>query len=105
VATINAVYVGFDASATLLHLFKHRHTNNTSNIAVTWNGKSTVAPTSAIVYLQVYNYDSTTWETIDSDSTTAVDTDFDLTAIINVSVGDYYDADNWLAFRVYQGVA
>ena len=66
-----------------------------------WNGQTDVACSTSNVVLQIYNRDSTTWETIDTDSTTAANTDFDLTA--NVSdLTNYKDGNNVVACRVYQ---
>ena len=83
-------------------LFKDRHTNNTDMITVRWNGQSDLAPSSSTAYLQIFNRDSNLWETLDSDSTTGANTDFDLNGIQSVNLTNYYDASNWVAFRVYQ---
>jgi len=42
------------------------------------------------------------WETIDTDSTSNADTDFDLTATLSSSMPDYYDSNNIITFRVQQ---
>jgi hypothetical protein len=63
--------------------------------------QSTLAPTSSTVYLQIYNYDTNSWETIDSDSTTASDTDFVLTATV-ADLTNYKDPSNLTTARVYQ---
>jgi len=53
------------------------------------------------VFLQIYNRDTTTWETIDSDNSTAADTDFILTADM-ADLTDYKDNNNVIVCRVYQ---
>ena len=85
-----------------IFLFKDKNDNATDGISVTWNGQTDLAPSSSTVYLQIYNRDSTAWENLDSDSTTGVDTDFDLTGSVSENLDDYYDANNWVACRVYQ---
>lgn len=42
------------------------------------------------------------WEMIDSDGTTAADTDFDMQGTVTTSLSDYYDGSNWIACRVWQ---
>lgn len=63
--------------------------------------QSTLAPSLSTVYLQIYNRNSSSWETIDSDNTSAADTDFILTASIP-NLTNYKDASNVIACRVYQ---
>ena len=82
--------------------FKNQNSNNTDNITLYWKGQTDLAPISSTVYLQIYNRNTTTWETVDSDNTTAADTDFVLTNVISVDVSDYYDGSNWVSARVYQ---
>ena len=69
-------------------------------VSLVWNGKTTKAPATATVYLQIYNYNTSTWETVDSDNTSSVDTDFTLNADI-ASVTDYL-SDGHITCRVYQ---
>ena len=85
--------------------FKNKHSNNTTPIDVTWKGKSDLAPSSSTVYLQIYNRDSTTWETLDSDNATVANTEFTLTGSQNINLSYYYDANYWVSFRVYQEAA
>ncbi len=44
------------------------------------------------------------WETLDSDSTTAIDTEFTLTGEQATDLSNYYDTGNKVALRVYQEV-
>jgi len=86
-----------------LHLYKIRHTNNTSNISVSWNGQSKQAPSASTVYLQIYNYNSASWETLNSNNSANADTDFTLSGSKTSSVSNYYTgANNEVAVRVYQ---
>jgi len=84
-------------------LFKDKNINNdTDPVTATWVGKTDLSPVTNPVYLQIYNRNSTTWETIDVNNTASVDTDFVLNATIESVMSDYYDAENWISFRVYQ---
>jgi len=53
------------------------------------------------VYLQIYNHNTLSWDTIDSDNASPANADFDLEA----NVGDltnYKDGSNIVSCRVYQ---
>lgn len=89
-------------STYILHQFRKKNDNNTDSISVSWNGQSDRAPSSATVYLQVYNHNTDSWETLDSESAAGANTDFTLEAEITSDLSYYYDADNWATFRVYQ---
>lgn len=66
-----------------------------------WNGQTNIPCSTSTVYLQIYNRNTTTWDTIDSDSTTGANTDFDLTATVS-SLTNYKDGNSVVACRVYQ---
>ncbi len=83
-------------------LFKNKNDNTTDSIQVTWDGQSDVAPSSSTVYLQIYNRTTEEWETKDSDNSSAVNTDFELTSTITANLNNYYDVSGWVACRVYQ---
>lgn len=85
-----------------LFLFKDKNDNNTEGIEVSWEGQTDYAPSSSTVYLQIFNRTSGDWETLDSDNTTAVDTDFTLTGTQTTGLSNYYDANYWVACRVWQ---
>jgi len=85
-----------------IHLYKTKHTDATKNIAVQWNGQSVTAPSTASVVLQIYNQDTAAWETLDTESAAAADTDFTLNGTITANAADYYDAGGWVAVRIYQ---
>ena len=103
VSADNATRVGVDGTGYILHQFKKAFDNNTKPLKVTWNGRSTLAPSSNTVYLQVYNYNTPGWEAVDSDGTTGADTDFDLEGVVNTNLSYYYTGSRNIAcFRVYQ---
>lgn len=82
--------------------FKDKHINNADNIALNTKIKVSLAPSQSTVYLQIYNQNSSEWETIDSDDATGTDTEFVLTGSITANQSDYYDVSNWVASRIYQ---
>lgn len=107
VGTSDDTRVDQDAETTgyIIHQYKNQHSNNSDSFSITWEGQTTIPPTSATVYLQVYNQNSTTWETLDSDNSTGEDTDFTLAGSITSSQSNYYATGNVVSVRVYQQVS
>lgn len=70
-----------------IHQFKNFVTDS-GRIIAEWYGKTNLDCSLSTVYLQIYNYDSAEWENMDSDSTTAADTNFSL-------LGDIADSTNY----------
>ena len=82
----------------------HQYKSNVSNrysATLNWEGQTDLAPTASTVYLQIYNRNSTTWETVDFDDSSGADTDFPLTANI-ADLTNYKDSNSIIACRVYQ---
>jgi len=104
VATDDGTYVDIQGTTDqyALHQFKEINANDTDALVIHWNGKTTVAGSLSTIYLQIYNRNTTTWETLDSNNSVAVLTDFDLDAMVTSNLSDYYDADNLISVRVYQ---
>lgn len=101
------VYVDLQGTARYMKfLFKEFNENETNEqkFTITWRGKSSLAPSSAAVYLQVYNRTSGQWETLDSDSTTSANTKFTLTGTKSTNLSGYYDSNYVISVRVYQDV-
>jgi len=63
--------------------------------------QTSLDPSSSTVYLQIYNHNTTTWDTVDSDNSSLPDTDFILTASI-ADLTNYKDGTNVISCRVYQ---
>lgn len=106
VATSDDNRVSISSTANYLnHLFKVRAADNTKHIKVEVEVQSSKAPSVSTVYLQIYNRNSEEWETLDSDTTTAADTDFSLIGYQDTNLSYYYDANYEISFRVYQGVS
>lgn len=104
----DSVYVRQEATQAgyIVHQYKDYNVNNdnSSPIFTSWNGKATVAPSTSTFYLQVYNVNSTTWETVDSNSVAGANVDFTLTAQITENTENYYDANYVTTFRLYQQI-
>lgn len=83
----------------VIHQFKTRVGTATS-ATVRWEGQSTTAASSSTVYLQVYNYNSTSWETVASNNSAAANTDFQMTYTFTNLTN--YASDGYIYCRVYQ---
>lgn len=83
-----------------IHQFKD-YAGTVTSCTLLWEGQSDLAPSSSAVYLQIYNRNTSEWETIDSDNATAADTDFKLTANI-ADLTNYKDGNTLISCRVYQ---
>ena len=84
----------------MIHEYKDYVGANTSCI-LEWEGQTTLVPTSSTVYLQIYNRNTTTWDTVDSDNTSSADVDFILTGNV-ADLTDYKDGNTVIACRIYQ---
>lgn len=100
VADDDAVRVNQSAdSEYAIHQYKNYVISPT--IQLHWNGQTDIPPTTSTVVLQVYNQNTTTWETLDSDNTTGADTDFDLFGDI-ADTTNYRNGSNVMSCRIYQ---
>jgi hypothetical protein len=101
VATENDVRVGQTATSQYaIHQFKD-YAGGANICDIEWEGQTNCLSSLSTVYLQVYNRNSSTWETIDSDNSSNKDTDFILTANIP-DLTNYKDANSVIVCRVYQ---
>ena len=92
--------VGQDATAQYaIKQFKD-YLGTATEVALTWRGRSSLASSVSEVVLQIYNFTSTTWETLDSNNTTSADTDFILSDTILDMTN--YKSDGLCCCRVYQ---
>ena len=92
------VSVTCDEGDYAIHLFKDFSDDDACKL--TWNGQSNLAPTISTVLLQIYNYNTPGWETVDSNNTAEADVDFTLSAEIADTAN--YLSGNILTCRVYQ---
>lgn len=96
----NEVYVDQEgAEEYMIHQFKD-FVGNRASCTPYWEGKSDLAPSSSIVKLQAYNYNTTTWDDIDTDNASDANTDFVLTNTI-ADLTDYLQG-GVITCRVYQ---
>jgi hypothetical protein len=103
VATDNDVYAHQDGYLEhMVFLFKNQYDTSTGYLNIYAKAKSSLAPSSSTVYLQIYNRTDGSWETIDSESAASADTKFTLQAYIESNLEDYYDAEKWVSCRIYQ---
>lgn len=84
----------------LIHQFKKLNTNRKDRVKIHIVLQSTLSCEDSPVYLQIWNGLTNAWETLDTDSTTAVGSDVDLRG--EVSDTAYYDFNNEIACRVFQ---
>jgi len=100
VATNNAVRVAQAADGEYaIHQFKD-NVGNPGSINFLCNLQSDLASSTSDVVLQIYNYDTTAWETLDTESGEGAGSDFDLTG--NVPDMTDYLSSEWCCCRVYQ---
>jgi len=100
VDTKNNVRVGQTATSEYtIHQFKDYVAENACTLEC--EEQTNCPPSLSTIYLQIYNRNTPAWETVDSDSTTAEDTDFILTADI-ADLTNYKDTNNVIVCRTYQ---
>lgn len=84
----------------MVHEFKN-FVGDSSWATIEAQGKSTLAPSLSPVYLQIYNRNTATWVTIDTDSESSADIDFVLAGTV-LDLTDYKNSQNLTTCRVYQ---
>lgn len=101
VATNNDVRVAqTGAGQFMTHQYKDFIGSNA--VALTWEGQTTLGPSSSTAFFQIYNRNTTTWETtVDSDNTSSANMDFILTGNI-ADLTNYKNASSVISCRVYQ---
>lgn len=101
VETSNDVRVGQTATSQyMIHEYKN-YVGDNDTCEVTWEGQSTLAPSTSPVVLQIYNRVSGLWETLDSNSTEDADIDIELSGEIT-DLTNYKDGHTVISVRVYQ---
>jgi hypothetical protein len=86
----------------VIHQYKDKHSNSVATITPSWTGQSDTAASICTIYLQIYNVNSATWETLDSDNSTGANTNITLIGSITTNISNYYATGNWVTCRVYQ---
>lgn len=101
VSTKNDVRVSQQATSEYaIHQFKD-YVGVENTCIVEWEGQTNELPSFATVTLQIYNKNTNEWDTIDSDNSSAADTDFILTATV-ADLTNYKDENSYISCRVYQ---
>jgi hypothetical protein len=101
VASRDTSYVSEQGAGTyMLHQFK-LFVGAVPECQVEFQGKSTLAPSLSPVYLQLYNYSTSSWQTVDSNGTVIANEDFELEEKITDTT-NYRDASGIITARVYQ---
>lgn len=77
-------YVGAETSATL-----------------TWTGQTSYPGASNTIYFQIYNHNTTTWDTIDTNNSVSANTNFTLSEV-SLDLTNYKDGSDVITCRVYQ---
>lgn len=88
----------------MMRQYKYKHVNNTDNIKFVWSGRSTEATNISPILIQIWNVNSTQWETLARETRIAADVDFTATVVQSTNVSNYYDVGNVVTFRSYQQV-
>lgn len=99
VSTKNDVRVSQTGTDFVIHQFKD-YANLASQISVEWEGQSNVAPSLSPVLLQIYNVNTSSWDTVDTDNSSLNDVDFVLSG--SIATADYKNISNVISCRVYQ---
>jgi hypothetical protein len=84
----------------IIHQFKD-YVGGAPSCTLYWDGQSDQAPSASIVNLEIYNYNSTTWENVDSDNVTGAGADFVLQGSIP-DLTNYRSPGNYITCRVWQ---
>lgn len=86
----------------LIQEYKKKWTNATDVITFVWKGRTTFSTLVSPFLIQIYNVNTTTWETLARETRIPADTDFTLTVTQTANVANYYDTNNIVTFRTYQ---
>jgi hypothetical protein len=101
VAAIDDVFVDQTGTDQFM-IHEYKDTVGTNSVCfLSWLGKTTLAPSSSTVYLQIYNRNTSEWETVDSDNSSSADVSFQLQANI-LDLTNYKDIDTFISCRIYQ---
>ena len=102
VSELDNVKVSVNGEGYLIHQFKAKNESNEEPINISCTGLTTTDASSSSIFIQIYNYDTEEWETIDEDSTTEVLDNFVLSVNISSNLSDYYNENDIFTVRVYQ---
>jgi hypothetical protein len=84
----------------VIHQFKD-FVGELNEVTLKWEGQTNCPPSLSTMYLQIYNYTTSTWTTIASNNISPFNTDFTLEAFM-ADLTDYKNASSVITCRVYQ---
>lgn len=101
VANTTDVSVTTNVGPYMVHQFA-KHNASAQQINVTWTGKVGRPASAATVHLQIYDFNTSAWEDLATNTTVAANTSFTMTGTQSASVANYYNASGFAYIRVYQ---
>ncbi len=104
VAVDDGAYFVQYGSEYMVQEYKKKWINNTDNPSFTWKGRTTLSTLISPIYIQIFNINSSAWETLAVINTLPVDIDTQVTVTQTTNVSNYYDTFNTVVFRTYQKV-
>lgn len=97
-------YLISTGSEFVIQEYKKQWTNNSDSPTFTWRGRTTFDTTVSPMYLQIYNVNSSAWETLDTETLRPADVDFVMSGTQTSNASNYYDSRLIVTFRIYQRI-
>jgi hypothetical protein len=88
----------------MIQEFKKDWTNSVDVPTFTYTGRSTYSTLLSPILIQIYNQNSSQWETLATINKIPADTDFTTTVTQSTNIANYYDSKSIVTFRIYQQV-
>jgi hypothetical protein len=104
VSTVDGVYVDDIGTNTyLIHQFGNQTPSLTARIKPTWTGRIGKTATNITpVTMQIYNFNTTLWETLATNTTATGGSIVTLNGSVSTGLTNYYDNSHYCYVRVYQ---
>lgn len=88
----------------MIQEYRKTWTNNTDNPSFTWKGRTTYDTRISPLLIQIFNVNSSTWETLANINTLPADVDNQYLVSQTINVANYYSVSFVVTFRIYQKV-
>lgn len=88
----------------MIRNYQRQNTNSTDIPTFTWRGRTTYDTRTSPMFIQIFNVNSSSWETLAVANKVPPDTDFSATVSPTGTIANYYDSNNFVTFRSYQQV-
>ena len=85
-----------------VYLFKKKPSSGNPTITIKWVGKTNIPGATSSIYLQVYNRNSASWETLATNSDVSAGVEFTMLGSVLSDLNNYYDSNGYASVRVYQ---